>query len=325
METLSTIGIVMLIFVILPSLDVVKGAMLTNCMCFIPALFSMLSRHSDENRRALKTLLDFACLIAQFSSFIIWPLTTQGESKVAYLIPVTSFLVSFGWWENYTHKNSSFSLIRKLAKMKDKLHRCRYFTYIFISCWKVLLIFATMVTSIYLVDGSVAHIFTQFKTAFKQHKILIIRDRADLATLALTDNHVGIEGEWLELDSSPSTPIVVVIVQIVATWLCYVFSKFACKICIQGFSFAFSISLTIPVTISVLIASCGIYLEDNCHLTNLIPRYLFWSCPSDPFVTDFTFLNLHAIMWLVWLLSQTWITIHIWYVPRTWNFLKLVF
>lgn len=37
-ETLHTIGLAMLVFVILPDLDVVKGAMLTNCMCIIPAI-----------------------------------------------------------------------------------------------------------------------------------------------------------------------------------------------------------------------------------------------------------------------------------------------
>jgi chitin synthase len=37
-ETLRTIGTGLLVFMILPNLDVVKGAMLTNCLCFVPGL-----------------------------------------------------------------------------------------------------------------------------------------------------------------------------------------------------------------------------------------------------------------------------------------------
>lgn len=37
-ETGHTIGLAILFFHILPDIDVVKGAMLTNCLCFIPAI-----------------------------------------------------------------------------------------------------------------------------------------------------------------------------------------------------------------------------------------------------------------------------------------------
>lgn len=40
MESLYTVGVAMLIFIILPELDVIKGAMLTNCVCFVPAVLS---------------------------------------------------------------------------------------------------------------------------------------------------------------------------------------------------------------------------------------------------------------------------------------------
>lgn len=43
METLHVFGLVLLVYVVLPNLDVVKGAMLTNCLCFVPALLSKLT------------------------------------------------------------------------------------------------------------------------------------------------------------------------------------------------------------------------------------------------------------------------------------------
>jgi chitin synthase len=41
-ETLHTVGVSIFVFVILPDLDVVKGAMLTNCVCFVPGLLGMI-------------------------------------------------------------------------------------------------------------------------------------------------------------------------------------------------------------------------------------------------------------------------------------------
>ena len=41
-EALHTIGLALLVFVALPELDVVKGAMITNCVAFLPAFFGKL-------------------------------------------------------------------------------------------------------------------------------------------------------------------------------------------------------------------------------------------------------------------------------------------
>jgi chitin synthase len=314
METLHTIGVVALVFIILPSLDVVKGAMLTNCLCFMPGFLGMLSRHSGETKRVFKTMLDFISVIIQFAGFIIWPIVAKEERNgVASFIPIVCFLVSLGWWENFVDKNSSIGFIRSIAQIKNRLHKTRYFTYIFISIWKMLLIFICMIISIYLIDGSVKSIFTKFKESFSSHKILIQRDKSDLITFANTDQFIGIEGETFEINSRSAMPLWFIIVQILATWICYVVAKFACKICIQGFSFAFPISLTVPVTISALIGFCGVHFDNKCKISDFfIPKYLFWYCHEEPFIRDEPFFNIHAIMWLGWLLSQTWIAIHIW-------------
>lgn len=38
MESLHTFGVALLVFVVLPEIDVVRGAMLTNCVCFVPGV-----------------------------------------------------------------------------------------------------------------------------------------------------------------------------------------------------------------------------------------------------------------------------------------------
>lgn len=40
-ESLHTVGTALLVYLVLPDLDVVKGVMLTNCVAFVPGLFGM--------------------------------------------------------------------------------------------------------------------------------------------------------------------------------------------------------------------------------------------------------------------------------------------
>ncbi|KAH9413306.1 Chitin synthase 2 [Dermatophagoides pteronyssinus] len=313
-ETIHTLGMVLLIFIIFPSLDVVKGAMLTNCLCFIPSMLAIFSRREDESK--YKTFLDIISMIIQAAAIIMWPIMMQEERiPTPYnpiLIPIACIMISLGWWENYLDKNSNFNFIQQMAKIKQKFHRTRYFIYIFISIWKVLLIFISMFASLYYIDGSISFaIFGKFREAFGQHKILIQRDRSDLLEFANTDQFVGVESETFEFNSRSLTSLWLVFMQIIATWLCYVVAKFTCKICIQGFSFAFPISLTVPVTISVLITFCGIHFENRCPLSDFwIPKYLFWFCQEEPF-SEFL-MKPHAFLWVAWLLSQIWISVHIW-------------
>lgn len=68
---------------------------------------------------------------------------------------------------------------------------------------------------------------------------------------------------------------------------CGLSGKFACKIVIQGFSYAFPVNLTIPVTISLLIAVCGLRHDDPCFFQGMIPDYLFFESPPVYFLNDF--------------------------------------
>nr|AUS84047.1 chitin synthase-1 [Tetranychus cinnabarinus] len=309
-ETLHTIGIVMLVFLMLPSLDVTKGVILTNCFCFIPGCLSLFSRHSGEAGRGYKTLLDLLSVGAQLSGLMLWSVAESTDNPVAIYIPITSLLISIGWWENYIDKKSPFRAIQSLAQIKEGLQKSRYFIYIFISAWKIMLIFiATMILRL-LVDGSALYLFTQFKSAFTSHKMLIMRDRSDLSK-SLSDSNVGIESEWLEMPASTSAPIWMLILQISASWFCYVFGKFACKICIQRISFASPLILSVPVTAMTLAQFCVLNFENSCSLNRFLPRYLFWSCPSaDTFFTDGVFYNLHGMIWVIMYISQFWITFH---------------
>ena len=67
--------------------------------------------------------------------------------------------------------------------------------------------------------------------------------------------------------------------------MCFI-GKFACKICIQGFSFAFPVNLAVPVSISLLISACGLRLGNQCYFES-IPSYLFWECKGGDILKEF--------------------------------------
>lgn len=136
METFHVVGLVLLMFVVLPELDSVKGAMITNCLCVVPGILGLLSRTSKEGKRAVKVLVDLAAIAAQITGFVVWPLL-EADRPVLWVIPVSAAMISCGWWENYVSSQSPFSMVRALGRVKEDLKYTRYFAYMFLSIWKV--------------------------------------------------------------------------------------------------------------------------------------------------------------------------------------------
>lgn len=74
-----------------------------------------------------------------------------------------------------------------------------------------------------------------------------------------------------------------------------ILGKFACKILIQQFSYAFPVNLTIPVSISLLIAACGLRNEDPCFYQGFLPDYLFFESPPAYYLDEFIFRQVCVI------------------------------
>uniref|UniRef100_T1J5I3 chitin synthase n=1 Tax=Strigamia maritima TaxID=126957 RepID=T1J5I3_STRMM len=311
-ETLHTVGISVLVFVVLPQMDSVKGAMITNCTCLVPAIFALFSRHSEEGKRPAKMFIDAVAIIGQFSGLVIWPYVLNNRT-LSWSIPLSLFLVGFGWWENYVDVRSPFNCVRQLAVVKKTLSQTRYFTYAIISVWKIAIFFASMLGFLNFSGFPVGDLFTEFNKAFNTNRVSLLLKTA-MQDSPNTDLQMPFN--MPDLDDlpqiNPNSPIYLFLIQVLASLLAYVVSKFTCRICIQGFSFAFPINLTIPVSISLLIAVCGIRSDDPCFLGNTIPRHLYWECPNNGDFFGSFLTREHNWVWLFWLLSQTWITLHIW-------------
>ncbi|XP_076168647.1 hyaluronan synthase-like protein kkv [Ptiloglossa arizonensis] len=312
METFHVVGLALMFMSVLPDLDVVKGAMLTNCVCFVPGLLGLLSRNKnkDESKRFVLVLIDIAALAAQGTSFVLWPLLDSSRPSL-WLIPPALFLVSCGWWENYVSMQSPIGFVRSLGRVKKELRLTRYFTYIFMSVWKIIAFFISTLLILYVKGETVGHLFSMLSSAFGKHDIMVSAVSSDTTSRITDITNVFEIDDKIPIPASVTTPIYILLLQIFGAYFTYIFGKFACKILIQGFSYAFPVNLTIPVSISLLIAACGLRNNDPCFFSGTVPDYLFYETPPLYFRNDFVSKQ-YAWVWLLWLLSQTWITLHVW-------------
>uniref|UniRef100_A0A8R1TKH3 chitin synthase n=1 Tax=Onchocerca volvulus TaxID=6282 RepID=A0A8R1TKH3_ONCVO len=142
-ETLNAIGFGILAFKILPNLDAITGAMLTNFTCFVPSILLLLSRR--PNRWAILLMAaDILCIIVQI--IVLWTLPNLNASlrKFAFTLPLCLILISLGWWQNFAHIESALAPIRALARFAVQLNERRSKTYVFISVWKCIVYLLTV-------------------------------------------------------------------------------------------------------------------------------------------------------------------------------------
>ncbi|XP_072936714.1 chitin synthase chs-2-like [Epargyreus clarus] len=306
-ETLHTIGVATLILVVLPELDVVKGAMLMNAVCFIPGLLNPFSRDSSERRYSIKILLDVLALSAQATAFVVWPLL-DGK-PILWSIALGCVLTSLGWWENFVncidrHASSPFLY---LCDLKDALKRSRYYTQMYLSLWKIFVFMICIIISLALQGDEAGSFFSSFSDAFGERNYTAHEIRLN------QDNEVEIDltGTPFILPVVWQSPLWVALIQVATAYFCFSSAKFACKILIQKFSFTFALSLVGPVSINLLIALCGLRNADPCAFHDTIPDYLFYEIPPVYFLKDYLGQEM-AWVWLLWLGAQAWVSRHAW-------------
>lgn len=190
-EVFHVIGLGLLVFKIIAELDVVKAVMLTNSMCLVPAVLSIMIKVDlnsyvksnyyfkidllgNSTRRNSKTqlwnhLLDLLAVCAQCTGLIVWPLLSS--DSWLWLIPVAVTLTSFRWWENYVSANSWFAPIRRLSEMKERLSESRYHIYLFVVPLKI---FMFLCTGIFMSDIEPLWFFTRFTEGWQDHDIKIV-------------------------------------------------------------------------------------------------------------------------------------------------------
>ncbi|KAG5866370.1 hypothetical protein JTB14_021883 [Gonioctena quinquepunctata] len=274
----------------------------------------MLSRASNFGQRkldtTLKMLLDLTAGLFQATAFIAWPLV-ENQPVLYIILPLSLFLISCGWWENFLSEKSSIEFLKNLGKGKKDFKNATYFSYSIVTPIKCIIFLSTTLLIFWFREESVDFIFDDFSNIFGSHYLNISEIEPIIGTSGINYNDAISNGYGIMKETTVWTPLLVWFINIFATYICYAFGKFSCKILIQTSGFALPINMVVPVLLTGLIAMCGNYNKDECFYADSIPPYLFFNAPSLTYLNDFIG-HQHPWIWLAWLLSQAWITVHIW-------------
>ena len=125
-----------------------------------------------------------------------------------------------------------------------------------------------MLLFLYINGTPPSAVFTEFNSAFSGHVLNVTEVHKNFQGQGGGQLHADLPStqllqEIIEIRSSPSTPIYVLLIQMIAAYLAYVIGKFACKIVVQGFSYAFPVIMTVPLTVIGLIAAYHLLWRPN--------------------------------------------------------------
>uniref|UniRef100_A0A914YLK6 Uncharacterized protein n=1 Tax=Panagrolaimus superbus TaxID=310955 RepID=A0A914YLK6_9BILA len=134
-ESLHAFGVGMLVFKILPDFSAETAAMLSNALCLVPSILSILSRRAAK-LTLLLIIIDIAAIIPQSSGFWAWPVLVPEIRSKALLICISLTLISLAWWQNFVHSQSFLPPIRQLGAFANRLSERRSKTYVIVSLWK---------------------------------------------------------------------------------------------------------------------------------------------------------------------------------------------
>lgn len=341
MEVLHVIGLSILVFLALPQLDSTHALALTNCLAVIPGVMLLLSREpsrpkiveniegQEEPSKKLnqsgqmpwiKMGFDVLAILAQLSGALTWPIlqwtknSDTAEMKYAWAVPLGIILASAGWWECFVTENSKIPFIQNLYDIRMRMiDGTRYFTYIWISVIKVIIFFIAM-WLIVIFNGVLIeplNIFNKFTESFNQHgfNVTEVEDQI-LGGSKVTEDAFETRYE-ATLMTDRLVPLHLLLIQVGCTYGAYIFSKFACKVQIQEFSFAIPVSMAVPACMTLVLVGCGFRAADECAFHGVVPDYLFFECPAIGDYLSYLW-NEHMWLWALWFLSQLWITLHIW-------------
>ncbi|CAF1379835.1 unnamed protein product [Adineta ricciae] len=296
-ETCHTVGLSMLVFRILPSVDNVTGLFVLNGVCIVPAILNLFTtrRHHNTSLKLLIFMCDIASVLMQLSvCFIpsILKTTEKVSSQLQWQLPLALFLISLGYWESFVETrlpNKHFfkwfqRAVRLLRKTRPKV-------YVTASLLKIIVLIITAISFLpKSVDKNLyLHIFDQVP----------IGERYSRA-IPFFDDHE-------DLFRATRQIYVPFVLQILSSCICYYTGRIACKVLMQCFGFS------LPLTMSTLIAYIILFFTHG--FTNkkdiiVVGQFFYLDKPQ---ALGSKLLVISLIGFLVLWLSRMKITSHVWF------------
>ncbi|KAK3083083.1 hypothetical protein FSP39_013460 [Pinctada imbricata] len=305
-ETLHTIGICIFVFYLLPSLDPIRGLLLTFGVAFTPAILKMFDSQSEKGRKFYTLIFDVLAFVVQLSILLLWPIRNiiaDEDYQDAWAIIVSLLLISLGWWENYVNKFTKLGKLGQVLRdLKRNIRRMRTKTFAVVSVWKIVVTLGLM---------------TALMSNLKMSCVKALFFKGD--NHAMECPHLSYPTDTFNVESSAyrTDPFWIAMIQIFSCLLCYTFSKTACKIMLQVVSFSLPLMLAAPVMAGLFIGNCETWKSVG-NTQFLMPDYLYWTCDIHGISTDFLEILISDYflpITLAWWLSFMWVTFHIW-IPR---------
>src|SRR6218665_1448516 len=158
-ETLHTIGLSLLVFLVLPSLDnAFQMVMFMLGVAFLPGSMKVLLRPVEETRghRVLKITCGVMAVLGQLSAVFVWPVLVgvyheerSYDWNLTWSIPISLILISIRWWENFVDNNSRLGRFRKpLMVLAGQIRRSRMKVQLVASLWKMVVCLLMMMVCI---------------------------------------------------------------------------------------------------------------------------------------------------------------------------------
>ena len=192
---------------------------------------------------------------------------------------------------------------------KDEEAPARGPTYFVISLWKMAFFLMCMSVMVKL-EGILSHwdtLYQYFTKSFESNEY-ILKISNDNLTSPIWNEELE---RWDKLWHGPA---LVIVVQILCSWILYSVGKFAYRSNIHRIGFALPMTLVTPVCLWTLTPMCVYRNRNACDFTSTFPDHLFFNCPED-MSADAWFLKDVAFMGILWFISFCWITSQIWFAP----------
>ena len=230
-ETCHTIGLSLLVFRILPSIDNVTGLFILNGVCIVPGILNIFSTHQGQNQlvRMLSLLTDIASVLMQLSiCFIPYLLPTRMNipSELRWQLPLALLLISFGYWESFMELNFSKKHFSKWFQRSVRLlQKTRPKVYVTACLLKMLVL---IISAIQFLPNSIDR-----KAYFELFQATPIGDK-----LALRFNRYDSQDDLFRVTREVYLPC---LLQIFSSCICYYTGRVACKVRRGGLSWNVSI------------------------------------------------------------------------------------
>ncbi|KAL8576680.1 hypothetical protein ACOMHN_025155 [Nucella lapillus] len=312
-ETLNSVGVCLFAFQVLPSLDSLRGLVLSVGAAFLPSFLKLFDRERSEGRHCITYFVDLLAILVQASALLLWPVRDLMFGEVTaqtWAIPVSLLLISCGYWENYVNKYTALGpLGLKLRELKKNTRRMRVKIYIGASAWKIVLTLALM-------NAIISDLELQCL------EVLYFGGNNGVAGCPHFNDPYGVAN--IEAWEYFNDAFWVMLVQVAACLLCYSFAKTGCKVLLQVGSFALPLTIATPILLGAFISECETWGGNSSNSTlttdssNLLglPSYLFWTCEVGGSGHNYlsTLLSTYYLPAAVlWWLSFIWVTAHIWF------------